>query len=53
VSVQTDRLRSVDRPVLAADIGRLRTLIPRLRLTAIDQGLRHTLAAEGLLQGDD
>jgi UDP-glucose 4-epimerase len=51
VQVDPDRVRATDRPLLAADIGRLRALLPELRLTSIEPGLRRTLAAEGLLPG--
>lgn len=50
VEVDPDRVRATDRPLLAADIGRLRALLPGLRLTSIEPGLRRMLAAEGLLQ---
>lgn len=50
VEVDPERVRATDRPLLAADIGRLRALLPELRLTSIEPGLRLTLAAEGLLR---
>jgi len=49
--VQRDpaRMRPSDRPVLAADLSRLHELLPGFSATALERGLRATLAAEGLL----
>ena len=50
LSVRRDpaRMRPSDRPVLAADLSRLRELLPGFSATPLEQGLRATLAAEGL-----
>ena len=42
------RMRPSDRPVLAADLSRLREVLPGFSATPLEQGLRATLAAEGL-----
>jgi UDP-glucose 4-epimerase len=49
VELDPRRMRRTDRAVLAGDAARLRGLLPELRLTGIDDGLRRTLAAEGLV----
>jgi UDP-glucose 4-epimerase len=49
VKVDPERVRASDRPVLVADVASLRTLLPELRVTHIDEGLRSTLLAESLL----
>lgn len=43
-----ERMRPSDRPVLAADLTRLRELLPDFVPTPLEEGLRRTLAAEGL-----
>jgi len=43
-----ERMRPSDRPVLAADLTRLRRLLPDFTPTPLEEGLRRTLAAVGL-----
>ncbi len=43
------RMRPSDRPVLVAGLSRLRELLPRFSPTPLEDGLRATLAAEGLV----
>ena len=44
-----ERMRPSDRPVLAADLARMRDLLPGFAPTALEEGLRRTLVAEGLV----
>lgn len=48
VAHDPERMRPSDRPVLAADLTRLRELLPDFAPTALEEGLRRTLEAEGL-----
>ena len=50
LEIRTDpaKVRRSDRPLLAADTTLRRELIPNVRVTPLDDGLRSTLAAEGL-----
>lgn len=43
-----ERMRPSDRPMLAADLTRLGELLPDFTPTTLEEGLRRTLAAEGL-----